>query len=94
MGAAPYLSDDEILKIVWPLTQPAAILRWFRNNGFPEVRRRPSGLPLVSRAYFDTVTAGNSRAVADAMPKAEPNVDALLQKIANRAKTSPVSNKV
>ena len=56
----PFLSDDEIREIVTPLTQPAAIVRWFRANGFPDCRVRPNGLPLITRAQFDAVSAGQA----------------------------------
>lgn len=57
-SAPPFLTDDEIREIVKPLTQPAAIVRWFRANGFPDCRVRPNGLPLITRAQFDAVSAG------------------------------------
>lgn len=50
----PYLTDDELRYIAQPLVQPKAILRWFRNNGFPDAIQRPNGLPLIRRADFYT----------------------------------------
>jgi hypothetical protein len=84
MSALPYLSDDEILSIVRPLTQPAAIVRWFRLNGFPDVRKRPNGMPLVSRTYFDAATAGTAPKPEQPgrAPGGQPNVQAYLQRIA------------
>ncbi|MFC7514585.1 hypothetical protein ACFQUU_06175 [Herbaspirillum sp. GCM10030257] len=59
MSANPlFLSNEEIFAIVHPLTQPAAIVRWFKHNRFTDVKVRPNGMPLIARAYFDQVTPG------------------------------------
>jgi hypothetical protein len=82
----PFLTDEEILEIVKPLRQPAAILRWFRKNGFDQVKPKPNGMPLIGRTYFEQVTGG----VLPKRPEpaldrrlTEPNVEAL------RARWSP-----
>lgn len=80
--APPFLTDDEILQIVRPLVQPAAIMRWFRNNGFADLKPRPNGLPLVPRSRFDApmpVAGGTA-------PSAQPNVDAFCAKYGNKPK--------
>ena len=51
----PYLTDVEILDIVKPLTQPAAIVRWFNDHGL-YVKKRPNGMPLISRGHFEVRT--------------------------------------
>jgi hypothetical protein len=92
----PFLSDGEILEIVTPLVQPAAIVRWFRDNGFPDVKKRPNGMPLVSRAYFDQVTAGSAKKADIHGPEivVQPNVQAYLDRFAKSAKSKPVRQKV
>lgn len=71
-------------------------MRWFRNAGFNDVKPRPNGLPLISRAYFDAVTAGSVSRVEITGPdtSAQPNVQAYLDRIAKGAKSKPVSQKV
>lgn len=91
----PFLSEAEIFAIVHPLTQPAAIVRWFMSNGFTELKVRPNGLPLIARAYFDQVTAGSVKVPEQAQePAVQPNVQAYLDRIAKRAKSRNVSRKV
>jgi hypothetical protein len=51
----PYLTDPEILEIASPLTQRAAIVRWFKNNGFGVVRVRPNGMPLIMRSALEQI---------------------------------------
>lgn len=51
----PYLTDVEVIDIVKPLTQPAAIVRWFNDHGF-YVKKRPNGMPLISRGHFEART--------------------------------------
>ena len=52
MTARPYLTDNEIREITYPLTQPAAIRRWFEQNGFAGAKIKPNGLPLIFRSAF------------------------------------------
>jgi hypothetical protein len=82
MSAVPYLTNEEILGIVEPLTQPAAIVRWFRSHGFPDCQVRPNGLPLIFRCEFESKHAQ----VQETMPE-QPDVSGFLKKIANRSKT-------
>lgn len=92
----PYLTDAEIREIVSPLTQPAAIVRWFRSNGY-EVKVRPNGMPLVNRANFDAVSAGaavKSDAGLSENPSTQPNVQAYLDRIAKHSKSSHARQKV
>ena len=87
---SPFLTDDEILLIAKPLTQAAAIVRWFQQNGFADVKRRPSGMPLVARSYFDAVTMSGVQSqvlAARSDPVAQPNIDAFREKYGGRAKT-------
>jgi len=78
----PFLTDDEILQIVRPLVQPAAIMRWFRKNGFADLKPRPNGLPLVPRTRFDAPAP----AAASKEPSAQPNIDGFNAKYGNKAK--------
>lgn len=90
----PFLTDEEIFAIVHPLVQPAAIVRWFKNNGFDQLKVRPNGLPLIARAYYDQVTAGSTITTQTDTGSVQPNVQAYLDKIAKGAKSKPVSRKV
>lgn len=76
----PYLSDVELLDVCKPLTQPAAMIRYLKDQGF-HVKRRPNGWPLVSRANFDSVMMGHAQAAQnDGEQTAGPNVQALLDR--------------
>lgn len=76
----PYLSDDELREICRPLTQPAAMIRYLRDEGF-FVKRRPNGWPLVSRANYEAVMMGHAQAAPAAGANAGgPNVQALLDR--------------
>lgn len=69
----PYLSDAELLDVCRPLTQPAAMIRYLKDQGF-HVKRRPNGWPLVSRANFDAVMMGHAQAApASGADTAGPN---------------------
>lgn len=72
----PFLTDQEILDMTAPLTQKAAIVRWFRREGFV-VKIKPNGMPLVARSHFETALSG-AQHIAPAQ-KAEPDVLALLE---------------
>ncbi|WP_261530597.1 DUF4224 domain-containing protein [Burkholderia multivorans] len=77
----PFLTDAELRRIAEPLRQPAAIMRWFKRAGF-EVKKKPNGMPLVSRAHFEQVMCG--RAVASDIDGGTadclPDTAALLQR--------------
>lgn len=75
----PYLSDAELLDVCKPLTQPAAMIRYLKDQGF-HVKRRPNGWPLVSRSNFDAVMMGHAQPAAADTPAAGPNVQALLDR--------------
>ena len=63
--SSPDIPDDEIRRMVAPLTQPAAIRRWFVKQGFT-VREKPNGMPLISRAHFEAhLSAGTEQVKAD-----------------------------
>ena len=59
----PHLTDAEILDMVAPLQQPAAIMRWFKKQGFT-VKKKPNGMPLVSRAHFEAHLSAEPEAQA------------------------------
>lgn len=63
-AAPPYLTDAEILEIAKPLVQPAAILRWFKAQGY-NCRPKPNRMPLISRSHFEQVS-GSATAANDA----------------------------
>nr|CCA79334.1 hypothetical protein BDB_50043 [blood disease bacterium R229] len=48
----PYLTDEEMLDLAKPLVQPAAIVRWFKGQGFV-CRIKPNRMPLISRQHFE-----------------------------------------
>jgi len=53
----PYLTDSEMREICAPLTRACAIHRWFERNGFV-TKKKPNGMPLVSRAHYNEVMSG------------------------------------
>lgn len=76
----PFLSDDELLQMCRPIRQPAAMIRYLKDQGF-HVKRRPNGWPLVSRANFEAVMMGQAQPAAAADTSgAGPNVQALLDR--------------
>jgi hypothetical protein len=77
----PYLSDNELREIANPLRQPAAIVRWFKREGF-EVRTKPNGMPLISRTNFDLVMSGHAVTATESSADAgnTPNVAAFLSR--------------
>lgn len=79
----PFLTDDEIRQIVNPLTQPAAIVRWFRQNGFENLRVKPNGMPLISRVYFDEVMGAGVTKMLEPKPQ-EPDVNGYMARLAAR----------
>lgn len=86
----PYLSDVELLDVCKPLTQPAAMIRYLKDQGFV-VKRRPNGWPLMSRANFDAVMMGHAQALPAAdTPTTGPNVQALLDRF--RTTGAPYGN--
>ncbi|SUW59059.1 Uncharacterised protein [Burkholderia oklahomensis] len=84
----PFLTDAELRRIAEPLRQPAAIMRWFKQAGF-EVKQKPNGMPLVSRAHFEEVMRGRPPVhISDGgiSETATPNAAALLQRFAQSNK--------
>lgn len=76
----PYLSDSEILDVCRPLTQPAAMIRYLKDQGF-HIKRRPNGWPLLSRTNFEAVMMGHAQpTTTKTSTAAEPNVQALLDR--------------
>lgn len=53
----PDLTDDEIDRICDGLTQNAAKVRYLKSLGV-DVKRKPSGRPLVNRAHYNAVRSG------------------------------------
>ncbi|MBC2731345.1 DUF4224 domain-containing protein [Thiobacillus sp.] len=89
-AATPFLSDAEMLHICKPLTQPAAMIRYLKREGF-NVKRRPDGWPLISRANYDAVMMGQAQpAAAGDTAQAGPNVQALLDRF--RTTGAPYGN--
>lgn len=76
---SPDIPDDEIRRMVAPLTQPAAIRRWFVKQGFT-VRQKPNGMPLISRAHFEAhMSAGRDPGGAiEATPSNTPDLTGFL----------------
>jgi len=82
----PFMSDEEILLLVKPLTQKAAIMRWFRNNGFPDVKPKPNGLPLIFRSAFDAAPAAVNSG-SHSQTSAQPNVLEFRLRYGNKSKS-------
>jgi hypothetical protein len=60
IATLPFLTDVELRAITAPVTRPSAILRWFKREGF-EVKRKPNGMPLISRRNFERVMGGGNK---------------------------------
>lgn len=73
----PFLTKDEIMILVDPLKQPAAICRWFQNSGFSDLKIMPCGLPLVPRSFLDSYSQNDRQ-------KKGPNTSALLQRFGKK----------
>ena len=89
----PFLSDDEIRQIASPLVQPAAIVRWFKANGFDALKVRPNGMPLIARNYFDSVTTTAALKTATSTGE-QPDIAGYLAGLSRRAKSRPSTAKV
>ena len=76
--ALPFLTKEEILKMVDPLKQPKAIQRWFENSGFSGFKVLPCGLPLVPRSFLEQHPQ-NDR------PGKGPNPDALRERYGKKS---------
>lgn len=77
-----FLSDYELLKLCEPLTQPAAMVRYLKDQGF-FVKRRPNGWPLISRTNFEAVMMGSAPSAAGGKATPGPNAQALLDRFKN-----------
>ena len=75
----PFLTDDELLELCKPLTQPAAMCRYIERLGLPYMRK-PNGRPLVSRGGL----AGRLDGTISAPNRSGPDKAALLARLANR----------
>ena len=86
-----HLTDEEMLEMAKPLVQPAAIVRWFREQGYI-CRIKPNRMPLISRAHFEQVsgcsTAANDPSAAPQSTSSndEPDAAALLARFTKKPK--------
>lgn len=69
----PYLSDEQIAEITYPLTQGAARCRFLQHEYGLKVKRKPNGQPLVGRVEFDQVMT--ARRMAKPPENAPPRPD-------------------
>lgn len=76
----PHLTTEEILDMVEPLHQPAAIVRWFKKQGFVVKVVRPNGMPLISRCAWEAHLSAEPTASATAAesPANTPDAAAFL----------------
>lgn len=74
------LTDDEIADICYPLTQPAAQIRFLRDELSLHVKRKPNGKPLVTRANYEKVMMGgdNKEVKTQEDPPVQPDEAALI----------------
>lgn len=57
-----FVPQEEIDKICFPLTQPAAQIRYLRKELHLTVGRKPNGQALVLQAHLDLVMGGKAAA--------------------------------
>lgn len=70
---SPHLTDDEVRDICAGLTQSAAMVRYLRDElGIKVVRRKPNGMPLVSRQVLARAL-GETPAASARQAAEEPN---------------------
>jgi hypothetical protein len=63
---SPILSEAEIADLCKPLTQHAAQARKLSAMLGCQIKRRPDGLPIVTRAMLDRLGQGTAQAQNDA----------------------------
>lgn len=74
----PYLSDEEVAEICFPLTQSAAQLRFLRKVVGLEAKKKPNGRPLVGRADFERAMMSRAQQAAnEVMHDIQPDAAAL-----------------
>ncbi len=84
----PHLTDQEIDDICAGLTQHHAMVRYLRAQGF-EVKVKPNGRPLVSRANFEAVMAGQTPLPAANDEKRGANIIGLHEHFLTRRRGVP-----
>lgn len=73
---SPFLLDEELSVMTYPMRQAAAQRRFLDRVGIPYISR-PDGRPLVSREALAGRLAGGAQTAAEAASNDEPNVAAL-----------------
>lgn len=79
----PFLLDDELAALCYPLRQSAAIKRHLNRLGLPYALR-PDGYPVVGRTAVSDRLAGYKRAEPLLSRRDEPDTAALKQRFLNR----------
>lgn len=69
----PWLSDEEIADICWPLTQVAARRRYLERQGL-HFTTKPNGDPVIMRSELERVVGAGRLSGADQNAPAGPNV--------------------
>jgi hypothetical protein len=82
----PFLLDDELAALCFPLQQRAAIKRHLDRLGVPYALR-PDGYPVVGRTAVSDRLAGYKRAEPLLTRRDEPDAQALKQRFLNRRQT-------
>lgn len=84
---SPFLSDEVIEAITYPLIQPAARCRFLRSLGLT-VNRKPNGNPLVTRSNVETVLGTEFIEIAASEHKHKPDRDGFIASYPSRRKIS------
>lgn len=80
-----FLTDAEIAELCYPLTQPAAQVRYLRALKL-EVALKPNGRPVVVRSHAESVLSGQRRAQPQAVEQGaqRPDRDGLMELLRGR----------
>lgn len=86
----PWLTQAEIDDLCWPLTQPAAQVRFLRREFKLQVSTKPGGRAVVIRSHAEAALGGAMPAPATSSAAApqQPNRAALVLRFTRGARTN------
>jgi hypothetical protein len=98
MATDLWLSDEEVDQLCYPLTQPAAQVRFLRTHLKLTVTTKPNKRAVVVRSHAERVLSGNPAAttageLSTPAPAQQPNRQALLLRFAKKGSTHGSASK-
>lgn len=76
----PWLSDEELADLCFPLTNGAAQIKFLQREGL-SVSRKPGGRPLLMRSELERVKGAARFTPSEHNPPTQPNRAALMKVI-------------